>query len=138
RMDRLWDDLLSSWDTDPLRHDFQSGQFAGPRVDVFENDTEYRFEIELPGLDEQDIKMFVGNNVLTIKGQKKPGNQSPNERALRLERSYGAFERTFALPADVCEDKVEAIFINGVLVVRVLKNTSARLEVNRIEIKSAV
>lgn len=135
RMDRLWDDVLSSWDTNPLKHDFQNGPFAGPCVDIYENDREYHFEIELPGLTQREVKIFVGNNILTIKGNKKPDNQSSDSRALHLERSYGAFERSFSLPIDVCEDKIDAAFDRGVLVVRLRKNPLFRRATSQVKIK---
>jgi HSP20 family protein len=136
-MDRIWDDFLSSWDTNPIMHDFQNGPFAGPCVDIYESGKEYRFEIELPGLTQREVKILVGNNILTIKGQKTPDSQSSDSRALHLERSYGAFERSFSLPIDVCEDKIDAAFDSGILVVRLRKNPLFRRATNQVKIKSS-
>ena len=132
RMDQLWDDFFTAFDPDPKRHGYT--HYGGPSVDVLENDREYRFEIELPGLTEGDVKMFVANNALTLKGDKTPVGRTAEDRRLRIERSYGSFERSFSLPIDIDEKKVSATLKDGVLTVSIAKKPSAKLAISQIRI----
>jgi HSP20 family protein len=95
-------------------------------TDVSEDENALQITMELPGVDPEDVRLSLENNVLTIRGEKKQQFDENNERVHRFERVYGVFERTFALPNTVDPDKIEARFENGVLVVRIPKAERAR------------
>lgn len=95
-------------------------------TDVSEDENALQITMELPGVDPEDVRLSLENNVLTIRGEKKQQFDENNERVHRFERVYGVFERTFALPNTVDPDKIEARFENGVLVVRISKAERAR------------
>ena len=98
-----------------------------PAVDVFETEQhELVLKAELPGIKREDIDLKVENNVLTIRGEKKQQAEERTERVHRYERSYGVFERSFALPTTVDSEKVSATFQNGILTVTVPKAERAR------------
>jgi len=129
-MNRLFDDVFRSFDMAPFG---ALGRLAAwPSVEVVENDKDVRISAELPGLDEKDVEVLMGEGVLTIRGEKK-SEVEDKERAFS-ERSYGRFERRIPLPWEVQEDKIDAAFRNGVLTVTLPKSAESRPQVKRIAI----
>lgn len=105
-----------------------------PVTDVSETPEHLILRLEVPGLNRDQIKISVENNVLTVRGEKEQETTSENENFYRTERSYGTFERSFSLPAHVDTDKVQATIDNGVLTVRLPRREEARPR--QIEIQS--
>jgi HSP20 family protein len=95
-------------------------------TDVSEDQNTLRISMELPGVDPSDVRLSLENNILTIRGEKKQQAEENNERVHRFERTYGLFERTFALPNTVDPDKIEARYDNGVLFVSIPKAERAK------------
>ena len=90
-----------------------------PPVDIYQNgDHEVVLKAELPDLTREDIDITVDNGTLTIKGEKKFSNELKEDSFHRIERHYGTFSRSFALPRTVDTGKVGADYKNGVLTVR--------------------
>lgn len=97
-----------------------------PAVNVWEEPDAVFVEAELPGLNLQDLEIYVtGGNQLTLKGERK---QHAPEKAVvhRQERGSGSFVRALALPFDVNADKVDARFENGVLLLKLPKSEAAK------------
>lgn len=97
-----------------------------PAVNVWEDADKVYVEAELPGLNLEDLEIYVtGGNQLTLKGDRK---QTTAEKGVwhRQERGYGAFTRVLTLPFNVDADKVDARFENGVLLVQLAKHESAK------------
>ena len=69
-----------------------------PRIDVSETDTELKIEAELPGIDEKDVEVVLSDGRLTIKGEKKQEKEEKKKDYHMVERSYGSFARSIALP----------------------------------------
>ena len=110
-IDRLFDDTFS-----------RDGMAWTPAVDIKENDSELKVEIELPGLRPENVEVTSENGVLTVRGEKKSERKEGEEDRFHLvERSYGQFMRTFQLPQGVDESKIEADFENGILALRIPK-----------------
>lgn len=86
-----------------------------PSVDIFENDNEVVVKAELPGMDAKDIEVRLENNVLMLKGERHFEKEAKEENYHRIEREYGTFSRSFALPTAVNGDKVTAEYKDGVL-----------------------
>jgi HSP20 family protein len=86
-----------------------------PAVDIYETDREILVQAELPGIDRKDIALQVENNVLTLKGDRRFEKETNQENYHRIERSYGGFSRTFAIPAIVDEGGIRADFKDGIL-----------------------
>jgi HSP20 family protein len=97
-----------------------------PAVDVSEDKNTVKIVAELPGVRSEDVKLSIENNVLTIRGEKKQEVEENNERVHRYERTYGSFERAFALPNSIDPDKIEARHENGILTVLLPKAEKAR------------
>src|ERR687897_1114833 len=95
-------------------------------TDVSEDENSLRITMELPGVNPEDVRLSLENNVLTIRGEKKQQAEENNERIHRFERTYGMFERTFVLPNTVDPDKIEARYDNGVLFVGIPKAERAK------------
>jgi HSP20 family protein len=106
-----------------------------PTVDISENDNELTFKAELPGIELKDITVSLDNNVLTIKGERRFEKETDKENYHRVERMYGNFSRSFALPTFIDESKVNAMFKNGVLKIVLPKKEHAKTR--GIEVKAA-
>ena len=102
-----------------------AGEWA-PAVDVIENDNALTFKAELPGIEAKDVAVTIDNNVLTLKGERRIEKEAKKENYHRVERAYGTFARSFALPAFADAENVKADFKNGVLVVTVPKKANAK------------
>lgn len=103
-----------------------------PTVDIAEDDKEYLITTELPEVKKEDVKVTVENGVLTITGERK-FEKVEKTKYHRVERSYGSFARSFALPDNGDAAKVNAEFKDGVLKVHVAKSEAARPK--QIEVK---
>ena len=101
------------------------GRFA-PAVDVTESENEYQVRADVPGIKKQDLTIEVQDGQLTIRGERKSEREEKNEKARRLERTYGAFSRSFTLPADADTSKVSASFHDGVLAIKIAKVPEAK------------
>jgi HSP20 family protein len=97
-----------------------------PPCDVFEDKEAVKIMAEVPGVRPEDVKISLENNLLTIRGEKRQQSEERNERVHRYERSYGSFERSFALPSTVDPDKITAGYENGILTVTIPKVERAR------------
>jgi len=86
-----------------------------PSVDIFENDNEVIVKAELPGMNAKDIEVRLENNVLLLKGERHFEKEAKEENYHRIEREYGTFSRSFALPNLVNAEKVIAEYKDGVL-----------------------
>jgi HSP20 family protein len=104
-----------------------------PVVDIAEDDQHYVITAELPEVKKEDVKVTMQNGVLTITGERKFENEEKNKKWHRVERSYGSFARSFALPDDGDAAKVNAEFKDGMLRILVAKNEAARPK--QIEVK---
>jgi HSP20 family protein len=92
-----------------------------PTVDITEDDKEYLIKAEIPDVDKKDVKVTVQDGVLTLQGERKQEKEEKGKKFHRIERSYGSFVRSFALPDDVSEDKLKAEFKDGMLLVHLPK-----------------
>src|ERR1700730_2709156 len=85
-----------------------------PPVDIYaDGEQELVLKAELPEMTLEDIDVSVDNGALTIKGEKKPAKQLKQDQFHRIERPYGAFSRSFALPQTVDPHKVAAAYKDG-------------------------
>ena len=105
-----------------------------PKVDIVENDKDYVIHADLPGLEKKDIKVSFENGVLSISGEKKEEKKEKEKgKYYYYERSYGSFNRCFALPENVKEKDISASFKNGVLELSLKK--SEKVKPKEIEVK---
>lgn len=105
----------------------------GPRADVFDDGGDFVVSVELPGVSREDIDIDVKERRLTVKGEKKLENSAEKEGYLRVERAYGAFERSFLLDESVDSENISAEYKDGVLrltLPRKQDEPSKKIEVN--------
>ena len=104
-----------------------------PRVDIFDDGNNFVLSAELPGVSREDLDIDVKDNRLTLKGEKKLENRAEKEGYLRVERSYGLFERSFFLDDNIDTESIKAEYKDGVLrltLPRKQDEPSKKIEVN--------
>lgn len=127
-----WPDLVEPFRALGNRiHDFFS-----PRAEAGATDDAYEIELEVPGVAEKDIEISQSGDVLTVKGEKFAARKQEGKTYYFSERVYGAFQRSFRLPADVDTGAIEAVCKNGVLKLRLPKRPGSAETSKRIEIKT--
>lgn len=128
RMKNFFEDFPTSFSMDA------SSNFS-PRIDISDNEKSVFVSVELPGVDKKDVKISVQeNNILTIKGEKQTEIKDEKKNFYRVERTYGSFCRTMALPADVNAEKTKAKYENGILNIELPKLEPAQKAEKLIEI----
>ncbi len=88
-----------------------------PHLDVVETQEAYLLEMDVPGVSRDDIQINLQDGVLTISGERSSRDVSENDSVVRVERHAGRFFRSFRLPKQINEQKIEARHENGVLMV---------------------
>jgi HSP20 family protein len=111
-----------------------TGDWA-PRVDISETDHEFIIKAEIPEVGKEDVKVTVDNNVLTIRGERKQEKDEKGKKFHRVERYYGTFARSFTLPENVEQAKIEASFKEGVLNLRLPKTEKVRAKEIEVKVK---
>lgn len=99
-----------------------------PSVDVKEDDNNYIFLADLPGVNAKDIDVSVEDGALTIKGERKTESKEEKEGYRRIERSHGNFYRRFSLPDTADTGKVTAETNNGVLEIKIPKTVGKKAQ----------
>ena len=132
RINRLFGDALSNFD---WQYRDNAGAAWVPPVDIFEEPDALRITAEVPGVSPDNLKISLENNVLSIHGTKEQVAQERSERVHRYERTYGAFERSFTLPATVDANNIKASYELGVLTLTLPKVEKAKPR--QIEVKVA-
>jgi HSP20 family protein len=111
-MNRLYQDF---WGRSPDGETL-AGEWT-PAVNIREDKDEYVLSVALPGLDQQDVKVNLENNALTISGERKLEHEDKRDSYSRIEQFYGSFTRSFSLPNTIDATKVEAKMEKGVLTI---------------------
>ena len=103
------------------------------KCDIYEKENVYHIELDVPGFEKEDINVEVKDGYLTVKAKKENQETEEDKNYIRRERSYGEYTRSFNL-GDADEEKVDAKFENGTLLVTVPKKDES-LSKKTIEIK---
>ena len=106
-----------------------------PRIDISEEKENLNVTAEIPGVNKENIKITLQDNILTIEGEKKKEVENSEKNFHRSERVYGSFKRSFTLPSEVDSDKVDAKFENGILHIQLKKIESKTKSGKLIELK---
>lgn len=114
-MERAFSDFFNS--------DVMSGNGHSnlPKVNVAENEKEYRIEVCAPGMSKKDVKVNIENNRLIIQGEKKEEKEEKEENYTRKEFRTSSFSRSFILPENVDPEKTDAKFEDGILHLTIAK-----------------
>ena len=133
-MERLFEDFSRDFGFGPPA---AAGVGVAPRVDVSETESEIKIEAELPGVDEKDVEVVLSDGRLTIKGEKKQEKEEKKKDYHMVERSYGSFARSIALPFEADPNQVKASFAKGVLTVTVPKPPQVKAKQKKIAISKS-
>ena len=107
-----------------------------PAVDIVETENDIVLRADLPGVDPKDVDIQVENGTLTLKGERKFESDVKEDDYRRVERVYGSFLRSFALPPTVDAEKVEAEYRNGVLELKLPKRPEAKARQIKVAVKA--
>jgi HSP20 family protein len=105
-----------------------------PATNVVENDKSFEIEFAIPGMNREDIKINVENDVLTVSSEKEAKKEEKDKNYTRKEFSYSSFSRSFTLPETVDADQINARLENGILKVDLPKKEEAKSKLSK-EIK---
>ena len=108
-----------------------------PTLDIGATENAYTISVEIPGVDEKDVRLELSGDALSIRGEKRQEKEEKEKNFYRVERSYGSFQRTLSLPEDADRDGIQAAFKKGVLTITVPRRALPKSDVRRIEVKSA-
>jgi HSP20 family protein len=120
QMNRLFEDSYRG------RSDDSALTAWAPAVDIYETENELVLKADLPDINEKDLDIRVENNMLIIRGERKFEQKVEQDNYLRVERSYGSFSRSFALPNSVNTEAIKAEYRNGVLTVEMPKRAESK------------
>ena len=104
-----------------------------PPVDIYETENALVLKADLPGIDPKDVDIRIENGVLYLKGERKFEKEEKKENYHRVERSYGAFTRSFALPNSINADHVKAEYKDGQLILTMPKREEAKPKTIKIQ-----
>lgn len=106
-------------------------------VDVSETEQEMRFDIDMPGVDLQDVELSVSDNVLTVRAHRHYEEERQDRYYRVSERRQGFYERSFTLPPNLNSQQAHAFMDKGVLSVLIPKSREAQSHLRRIPIERA-
>ena len=106
-----------------------------PRANILDDEEKLTFVFEVPGMEKENIKVKISNNVLHISGKKEERMKSEKENVIRQEISTGEFERQFTLPESVKTDSINAVYENGILSIELEKKDEVKPKEIDVKIK---
>ena len=131
-MNHLFDGFFSGW-PEP-RKGLLEGEWT-PSIDVAETNGDITVTAELPGVKQEEVDITIADDVLTLKGEKKEKKEVKEKNYHRIERSYGSFQRSVALPTGVQADKAKATYKDGILKITVPKVEEAKPKQIKIDVE---
>ena len=125
----LFDDFFKPWN-----EWFSNGGIMGktmkmPAVNVTENQDNYLVSLAAPGLKKDDFHVDISGNLVTISSEKEETKEDKEKNYTRKEYNYSSFSRSFTLPEDVKQDKIEASYEDGVLQISLPKKEESKSKV---------
>lgn len=138
KMPSLFEDFFKPWNE---WFDGNNGGFFGrtvriPAVNITEQKDAYKVSLAAPGLKKDDFKIEVDGNILTISSEKEENKEEKDKKFTRKEYSYSSFSRSFTLPEEINQEKIEAKYEDGVLKLSLPRNEEGkRLSAKKIAVK---
>lgn len=134
-LDRWMNDVMRQFGMPSLESRFgDMPSLLRPQLDIAERDEEYVISVEVPGVEEKDVKLTLDDHRLVIEGEKRQESSTKEDKFQRIERSYGSFRRVLDLPADARTEEIKASFANGVLEVHVPRSGEVKMQRREIPI----
>ncbi len=120
---------------DAFRHSDEKDESAGawsPPMDVYETQEAIIIVAELPGIASDDLDIRIGGGSIILQGERSFGKSLKEENYLRIERHYGKFSRSMAIPPTINVDEVQAVYRNGVLEIKLPKTENSQSKSRRV------
>lgn len=135
-VDRLFDNAFRSFGFPSLfsGSPLVNESFFRPRVDIAGNEKNYEITLDVPGMKQEELTIEVQGDSLIVRGEKQESKESKDKQFYRVERSYGTFQRTLALPNDANADEINANLKDGVLTLTIPRKQVEGKDVKRIAI----
>lgn len=128
----LFDDLFRDWPTTSFSRD----NATLPAVNIKEDENSFIVEVAVPGMNKEDFKIDLDNNMLTISSEKSEEKDDKKDNYTRKEYNYQSFKRSFTIPENVVDnEKISASYVNGELVITIPKLEEVKPVSRLIEIK---
>ncbi len=134
--------ILRNWEPFNLLKEFDDSFFDtkpaspwSPSINILENENSYVLTAELPGVKKEDIEIALKDNTLNLKGEKKFERKDEKENYVRIESSYGEFERSFYVSDDIDVSKADASFKEGVLSIELKKTEGLKPKQIKVQVK---
>jgi HSP20 family protein len=128
---RMFEDAFSKMLAEP-----QTNRPWAPAVDIYETENELVLRADLPDVDQKDIDVRVEDQTLTLAGERRFEQQDGGKGYHRIERNYGRFVRSFAVPNTFDVENIQAELRNGVLTVTLPKKEAAKPRQIKVELKA--
>ncbi len=113
---------------------FVAHTLAVPAVNIIENELGFRLEVAAPGLQKDDFKLNLENNLLTVSAKTETKTEETLEKYTRQEFSFGSFSRSFKLPNSIDSEQINAAYNDGILKVELPKKEEAKKYPRAIEV----
>jgi HSP20 family protein len=118
-----------------FRDELQPGLKHSVPVNIRETENQYELEIVAPGLQKEDFKVNLDNNILTVSAERKTEEKKETEKEVRREYRFQSFTRSFTLDEKINAEKIAAKYINGVLTLNLPKKEEVKTSAKQITIE---
>ena len=129
----LMDDFFTSVPSIFREDNGSNPKFSIP-VNIRETDSEFQLEVIAPGLEKEDFRIKLDNNLLTVSAEKKTEQKSENEKLIRREYRQHSFSRSFTIDDTIDAEKIAAKYLNGVLTLNLPKKETVKPSTKQISI----
>ena len=136
-LNRVFSDVFPRAFARPLAGEEPGVRVWAPATDIFETAKNMVFKVELAGVDPNDVEVRVENNTLYVKGQRKAEKEVKEQKYHHVERSFGSFARSFALPHSVEGEQVAAEYKDGILTLTFPKKEEAKPKTIKISVSGS-
>lgn len=116
--DRLFDDFFTN---DFFKPVFRESGNTMPSANISENENSYHIELVAPGMEKEDFKIELDDQILSVKAEKGISSEDENVNYKMREFNFQSFERSFRLPKEIKGDKIKAGYSNGILTLEIPK-----------------
>jgi len=130
RMNQLFRNNFAGYGDDTIT----SGAWA-PAVDIYETSEAVEMTFEIPGVNQKNIRVNIENNLLTVSGERKFEHEDRRDNYHRVERNYGAFQRSFTVPSTIDPNRINAVFENGLLRLTLAKRPETQPRAIEVKVK---
>jgi len=128
RFPALFDDFFKPWNEwFDQKESFWDRVLSVPAVNITEDKDNYEVALAVPGVKKSDIKIDVQGNMLTISSEKEETKEEKDKRFTRKEYNYTSFSRSFTLPDEVKQEKIEARYEDGILKLTLPRKEEAKI-----------